>query len=124
MKMNEKLCDNCFGIAKKRFNWNGHELCENCWNDNVREALEAIEEAKVALTEKVVALEKATGKQIYFGLDDDNDMHVQNGLEIIGKALNKKPCDEKNYIGAPTRIVNGNSVTYKYTDWGKIEGVN
>ena len=124
MKINDKLCDNCFGISKKRYNWEGKELCAQCWNENIKQARDAIAEEKCKLARLVNGLQNATGRQIMFGLDEDTDINVQRGLDIIAGALGKKPYDEKNYVGAPTKSINADGVRYYYTDWGKIENVN
>lgn len=124
MKISDKLCENCFGISKKRLNWNGKELCDECYAQEVKKMLDEISVTKKALAEQVTALEEATGRQIWFGIDDDTDIHVQRGLDLIARALNKKPYTEFNYVGAPTEAVNGDGVRFSFTDWGKMKDVD
>lgn len=116
MKSNEKMCQNCMGLTKKTYYWAGKQLCENCYLEEIEKELDAISEAKAVLAERVDRLQKESGKAIYFGIDDSEEVYVSKGLDIISKALNTTKYHEDYDFGGSRE-----TVTYGSTDFYTAE---
>ena len=112
MKANEKVCQHCLGLAKKTYYFGGQMYCEECFLKEVAKELDAIAEAKAVLAERVERLQKETGRAIFFGIDDSEEIYVDKGLELIGKALESKTY-RSNYDFGGYR----DTVTYGSTDF-------
>ena len=118
MKANEKVCQNCLGLTKKTYYWNGEEYCEECFLKEVTKELDAIADAKAVLAERVNRLHKETGKMIHFGLDDAEEIYVDRGLDLIGKALQSKPTREEYEFGGGRETVFFGSTEFYTADLG------
>ena len=116
MKSNEKVCQNCLGLTKKTYYWNGKDYCEECFLKEVAKELDAIADAKAVLAERVDRLHKETGKAIHFGLDDVEEIYVDRGLELIGKALQSALYREDYDWGGYRDTVNYGSTEFYTAD--------
>ena len=118
MKANEKVCQHCLGLAKKTYYFNGREYCEDCYLTAIEEELNGIADAKAELAGRVEKLQKDTGKAIYFGIDDSEEIYVSKGLDIIGKAIGSKPFKEDYDFGGYRQTVTYGSTEFYTADLG------